>query len=770
MRTIPSRIWELWQQGGPFVGDNRPTGRVTVEPDWYLHDAYDVATTEASKLPFRWFQRIDNSQTEVEVPNIRTITIERSLDSDAATCEIAMFNTEMEPNESGSGTVLGRPGHFTWREQTLTGVARWGSSDSDWADILVPEAMLRTYQGFGDPSKALEDALADGDVILTGLWLIDDVDVGSDGLLHMKCRDMAKLLIEQPLYPPFVPPSKYPLVYERWHKTPFYYGAVPVYDSTDPVEFSPDPLEGPKFITDIAMSSDNKGYWLVGTDGGVFAYGVPFYGSRGGAADLDASPMVGIAADPLGRGYWLCSADGGVFAFGEAGFYGSMHGETLAAPITKIVAHPSGRGYWLLGEDGGVFAFGTATFEGSLPDTEGYEVVDMACTPTGDGYWLVDSRGGIFAYGDAGFYGNFLDMSSNQTVSIAAVPDGTGYWVTRKNGDVSPFGSAASVGANGPWVWDNSERVLNDPIFAMSAAPQGQGYVLVGGDGGVFSFGTAPFWGSLPGSFAGIDTTEGNYTDYMQIVKDVLLWAGWLAYGTGADDVYGNLETTGAWAEDQLPADMFDKKPAIDPINQIKEVVGYHFWIDDEGAARFEWPNWYSVGNRMDTGERTRFIPEIDERVQLTDARARFSGKNWRSEIIITTHEPTAGFETTKTTRYRLPETTPDLNRGIHRPAMWTNENFTNADEQQKMAELVGLHILRSLRQDRVVAVANPAIQINDQVRLFERNAAETYIHYVRGITTEQDLDAGTYVMNLVTNWLADDPTATMDGVISVTE
>src|SRR5580658_2885069 len=52
---------------------------------------------------------------------------------------------------------------------------------------------------------------------------------------------------------------------------------------------------------------------------------VPF----GAAPSFDTSsvgydyPVVAMAATPDGGGYWLVSSDGGVFAFGDAAFYGA---------------------------------------------------------------------------------------------------------------------------------------------------------------------------------------------------------------------------------------------------------------------------------------------------------------------------------------------------------------------------------------------------------------------------------------------------------------
>ena len=38
------------------------------------------------------------------------------------------------------------------------------------------------------------------------------------------------------------------------------------------------------------------------------------------------APIVGMAATPTGKGYWLVGADGGVFAYGDAEFHGSIPG------------------------------------------------------------------------------------------------------------------------------------------------------------------------------------------------------------------------------------------------------------------------------------------------------------------------------------------------------------------------------------------------------------------------------------------------------------
>ncbi|MGP0110790.1 MAG: polysaccharide deacetylase family protein [Acidimicrobiales bacterium] len=186
------------------------------------------------------------------------------------------------------------------------------------------------------------------------------------------------------------------------------------------------------------------------------------------------APVVAMAATPSGKGYWLVASDGGIFAFGDAPFFGSTGAQHLNRPVVGVAATPSGKGYWLVASDGGIFAFGDASFEGSRGAQHlNRPVVGMAATPSGKGYWLVASDGGIFAFGDAPFLGSMGGQPLNRpVVGMAATPSGTGYWMVASDGGIFNFGDAPFLGSMGG-------QPIADPIAAIVATPDGQGLWLL---------------------------------------------------------------------------------------------------------------------------------------------------------------------------------------------------------------------------------------------------------------------------------------------------
>ncbi len=241
-----------------------------------------------------------------------------------------------------------------------------------------------------------------------------------------------------------------------------------------------------------------QGYWMVGKDGGVFAFGdAGFVGSLPGLG-VHVSDIVGVVPTKDSGGYWMVGADGGVFAFGDAGFVGSLPGLGVHVnDVVAVVPTPTGKGYWMVGRDGGVFAFGDAGFVGSLPGLGVHvnDIVGVVPTTTGKGYWMVGADGGVFGFGDAGFVGSLpgLGVHVNDIVGVVPTSTGKGYWMVGKDGGVFAFGDAGFVGSL-PGL-----GVKVSDIVGVVATQDSGGYWMVGSDGGVFGFGDAGFVGSLPG-------------------------------------------------------------------------------------------------------------------------------------------------------------------------------------------------------------------------------------------------------------------------------
>lgn len=231
----------------------------------------------------------------------------------------------------------------------------------------------------------------------------------------------------------------------------------------------------------------NGGYTLLGSDGGVFAYGDPFEGSLGGEK-LNA-PAVSMTPTASGNGYLVVGADGGVFSFGDAVFRGSLGGAKLNAPIVAISLLPEGGGYYLVGSDGGVFAYGSATFHGSMAGVHlNAPVVD--CVATEKGYYLIGADGGLYCFGDAPFHGSLGGSAINAPiVGMALTASGNGYWLAAADGGVFAYGDAGFYGSLGGIH-------LAKPVVAIARSTGGAGYYMFASDGGVFTYGDAKFLGS----------------------------------------------------------------------------------------------------------------------------------------------------------------------------------------------------------------------------------------------------------------------------------
>lgn len=966
--------WEI----GNVRGRNRAVGIVTVEPAWHLNVAAgsDVVVIGPGgpdpKGPYRYFQGQQGVVTpEVEVPNIKSIQIDRSVDTDAGTCRISIYNQSHETNLTAPSLAgqLGTPGFFTaTRGSSPEALARWNHIPNEWAGILVPNALLRTYQGYGgwgiDGSRGtLADLVGNGNVTITGTWLIDRVATDAKGMISLECRDMAKLLMDQIVYVPLVPPNQYPAKFYRWKSTNFdpiwdpggplsgggtpqtvplgYLGSssdillggtnLPVlghfpldaidgslstyamgfgWDSSQGVEvtdwwefsigqqistiyfnpwggpytvyfsvsvggvwqgaesvpFSPVPFNDPSipgdgnsadltganipFVLRVGSTGDGVGLWYDLPGGpytpdririsirdiplaniatrpyrsGIREVFSQVVATTPGATTRTAFAIVRNLSPTPANGYRVIDQFGQQFSFGTAAANLTENAPVgISTQIISGVTHPTGNGFWTVETNGRVHAFGTSQkffgtgAQAALTDAVNVganDFVDIAATQSGNGYWLLRRTGGVYTFGDAGYLpGVYLGAATvgeipSQTpltdtaMCMAGDPGGPGYWIVSGTGKVGAFGGATlhgeltapypaqparacsiepTPGGLGYWLMYNNGQVFhygdatgqptfNDPPLSgvpWAAFIKGKtddplsGAWALRQDGYVFALGSAQNFGN-PLTTGGIILTTGNYLDYTDVIKELCMWAGFalpnlLDVLPTAPAFHGNLATTGAWAEEPLAEDIFDKRPVIDPLHQIKEIVGYILRITEEGGVIFDSPNWWAPGNFFEDGSRTATILEVDERRQLFDYSINVADTDMRSEIMITNQLPNDQNDATITTRFIPPG--QNVLRGMVRPAIWSNEVFNKPSEQQVMAELIALHIWFAQRQGSVTCMANPIIQIDDQIRIWERTTAESYIHYVRGISTSMDLDTGEYISTITTHWLGSEAT-----------
>lgn len=484
-----------------------------------------------------------------------------------------------------------------------------------------------TYQGYASPDTTLEEALAAGSLIMTGVWLLDDILVTTNGRLKLVGRDLAKLLIEEKLYPPVVPGALYPEVLRFCR----YINLAAV---------------APKGGGTVAASSEDPGH------------------PKEHSFEHNPDTYWASAPNPYGAAgvEWIEFVNNG--------------------DVDRVVLDAWGGGY---------MAYVSLFVDGAWVGTN--SAPDYPNLTTGGPPFVAQSG---------------VPFDSNIAIDLGGTYNPSKIRLTFTN-LYAPTGYRAGVRE-----WESEATV--------------------------------------PGAGPEVD---GNYLDGVDIVKLLLLWAGFFDLEGG---VLGFVESTGWYAKDCILEDQFDKKPVIDGIKVISQIVAYLMRIGPTGLVHFESPNYWEAGNfDDDTGDHTADIAEIDEALQLTDYTVKFSDAPVRDEIIISTDDPALDvFDTTVTTRFR--PFNSGLLRGIPRPFMWFNEVFTDPADQRALANLVAIFIWFAQRQGQVTMQANPAIGVDDQVRIWERQASESYVHYVRGSRLEQNLVTGDFKQTLTTHWLGDWP------------
>lgn len=937
MRLAPE-IDAIWDAGGPFIGPNASNGYVTVEPDWALRTEDKPGVFIRHRLPVRWFQKATwNPADQIQVPGIKSVNITRSLAADAAECEITILNVLPRYNDPDDNDHLstklaqwGEQGGLTLNHgQDAPGIARWGHKKNEWFRRLAPGALVRTYEGYGGRGKTWYEALTDGNVVQTGAWRVDTVTPASNGDLTLRCRDMAGLLIDQPLYPPLLPEACYPTNFFRYR-----YSERKVENR----KLAVDPrVTTKRRVTYVTSSSDKwfghnayvKGhrpshsidgsqstYWLsegnshpsrpfcvgyleyaaagqtvnaismrawrgnytmyvsVMVDGRwqgadtipydhtpllitqpgnavdtgadipyVARFQVPweqmkrfrlpktyradriritfrnhtksdfgpwFY--RVGVREFQAElyngqahrSWVAMVRAPSGHGYWAVSDAGDIQGFGDAAQYpgltanerrtggpvvaacgfgpnglailtakekvfyrGGSLGTQSVIPNTAaaIAANHGDAGFWTVAAEGNIKEHAGAPFyTGLTPLPRGVSVVAAASHPTGSGLWILTSDGKVHVRGDCNHYGH-QPATGSEFVDIDAMPNATGYYLTTLDGQLHRFGSAPSLGS----ITDPNLRKIADFGGATASAigPTTSGVATGMGTltdiGFVAGRGAWTDVGHPAGGTAEVRKT-GNYTDLADIVKLILLWSGFYLKGGNTSNqapaVHGAIESTGFAPETPIGPDFFDKKPGMEVIKAIRDLVGYCTFVDHEGGFRFSSPNWWQAGNFLPNGTHINYMREIDEKHNLISLSPSQTLKNERSEVIVSDGDPMIDKVGVRTARWKDPTAKPgainNYLRGVVTPMMIPAPLEMTAREMRLMAQLIGIHLKFKRRSTTVQAAAHPSIELDDQVRIWERTSSEQFVNYVHSISTSHDFESGVYTMDLQTYWLGE--------------
>lgn len=522
------------------------------------------------------------SDEPIELPNIKSFEWSRSVNQEIAEATLTLYNTEVLPMgatpDSTDGYEL--PGFFTYRHGVNDAGTRWSQATNGWRDVLVPDRVVKTWEGYGfDNSSGPEN---DEHMYPSGVWLIDKVKYTTDATIVLTLRDVGRLLEEQICFPPVVPWESYPLFFSGFHN-----------------------VKNPKVTT---STSD----WFR-----------PNY-------DTDSNiPYIGYGfSDGPGRNY--VESDGSI-----NGHYG------------KHAFDNSEGTYWM---SVGNYAGWSSAFE------------------------YVQGR---FSARDVGAV-RFRPWAGPYKVFIS-VRDSSGDWKGKKkipyraravntNADI-PFVKAVTVKKGDtktvklPKVYKDINRVrltftdLYDSGIGQFRYRAGCRMVEVSG--------------SATESVDGGTHVEGNYGDWTQVVKWLLAWGGYYwpradspagaeiinSDGTTttlapvADDpdiatsvggrVWGDFENANNKGESDLTIDIFDKKPLLDGILYVRDILNFMFFTDETGAAVWRSPNIWKVGNYISpltggpTAGRTTDVIEINDELVISEMSSELSSANIREKIFV---------------------------------------------------------------------------------------------------------------------------------------
>lgn len=730
MRAVTTQTTDAWQAA--FKGGaNRPMMRATIQKLSVSQLPYDLASVNQSPAyvvgvdgltstlrssansttlstyggtgKFRSIM-FGQAHQPIELPNMAGVTYSKSIDTDADSCTITLFNTEILPlgELPPDDFTFDLPGWFSPnRGETAEAQSRWGYAQNGWKDIIVPDRVIRLFEGYGFDIESTPEA--DEHLYPAGVWMIDDVTYTADGKITLSCRSLARALLDHIMFPPIVPFTQYPAYFQRYYDI-----ENPDVVTTDTVVTTGSSWFRPTYDTDSNIPYIGRGF----TDGGR-----PYVESDGevlGHGGRDAF-------DSSNESYWMSvgnlSGWSSAFEFVQGKFsqrkVGAVRIKTWGGPYRMYISVWNNDANRWRGRN-------KIPYVARVVDT-GADIRFVKSVKIGKGEDLLVKLPRVYAY-----------CTKIRITFTNLYNSGIGYYKYRAG-------------------------VRDFEVLKTTAAVQ---TISTTTDGGTH--------------------VEGNYSDYTDIVKWLCAWAGFFwptaatgqAYqkyadgstvtmgsavdsvlGTGA--VWGDLEQTGTNGPATLGYEVFDKKPVMDGINYIRDIVSYLFMVDETGGVIWRSPNIWQAGNYLSDNDggpspgRTGSFVTIDESETLLGLQIKISSRNVREKIFVAN---TTGHVGAVVDGYN-PQPS-----GMERVSGWTDQHFETNAECVVMADLIAARQRMTYRVGSLVIPGYPAIQQDDQVKIMERTTSETFIHYVRSINCDWDLKSGQYHYNLETHWLGESP------------
>jgi hypothetical protein len=726
MNRMPEAMWAIWEAGN-FVGPNRPITRALISKNtvrvW--------GDSPYRNLLFADHEGLHPLADSAELPNVQQVTITRRLGQDAATMSLTLLNqvpaTVNDDLDATHGADLGptrrelrdlgTPGAYTFgRGMNREGsenvsASYWGhAADSRWADMIIPNRVIYTFQGYGTDGAAVPQD--DTNLIQTGTWLIDKVNYAAGGTIQIECRDLAKLLIEQRLYPPIIPMDDYPLKFCADHTT-----TKAPEDGGSETEPGPEPGSTTTVGANVAtFHKSSVDVWL--------GFNASVCGHRGSHAfDGDSST------------YWL--SIGNVPSSGSFAFEW-IQALTNGEPINRVKFRQGQGGYRVyvgVIEDGAWQGSNVVPYNPGSVGKNGSDkpYVHTEITPSSTGWVTIDLPRTYQADKVRLTFTRLNDSSCNPTYPHRV-------WIHEME------------------VMLASTEVIEDPPEEGDSDPE---------DLEVFTPGNLTNNDytdiiKLLCAWSGFFWPNGSAPD--PVLQD---WAHDTDISNGR--VWGDFMYSGAWPVDPpcIPPSFWDNKSVMDGINQIKEILGFVMYVDSHGGVVWRPPNIWKLGNYISgTGYvGADAIREVSETNVLMDYGVEINDENIRSEIIVVSSEDPSLYGSyaptfAPTDSDGAPSAVSDLELlgGQQRIMLVPNYPFLTQEEVNKFAYLVSLWIHWSYRKSKFKIPGNPAFEPDDQVRIKERVTSESYVHYVLGTTSTMDMKSGSWTMDIDTHWLGTGP------------